>query len=79
MTLFDAACGPPAAAPPANPRGQFALGRTDANSGGAVLADGLDYIERCSVHHGEWSEMQRQEYVKRADALGCQIMGDTDQ
>ena len=44
-----------------------------------MLADGLDYIELCSVHHAEWWEMQRREYVKRADALGYQIMGDTDQ
>lgn len=34
-----------------------------------MLADGLDYIELCSVHHGEWWQMQRQEYVKRAEAL----------
>jgi hypothetical protein len=34
-----------------------------------MLADGLDYIELCAVHHGEWWQMQRQEYVARADML----------
>lgn len=34
-----------------------------------MLADGLDYIELCSVHHGEWWQMQHAEYEARAKAL----------
>ena len=36
-----------------------------------MLADGVDYIELCSIHHGEWWQMQREEYRARAAALSA--------
>jgi hypothetical protein len=34
-------------------------------------ATGLDYIELWSVHHGEWWQMQKQEYRAPAAALSA--------
>lgn len=33
-----------------------------------LLADGIDYVELCAIHHGEWWKDQREEFVTRAKA-----------
>jgi hypothetical protein len=34
-----------------------------------LLDDGLDYIELCAIHHGEWWEAQHREWEARAAKL----------